>query len=67
MIGTFLAKQGPSASDLFSIATKAGISRDKETGARKYDNSAAYLEAEELMVRCQDGCRLRRSFLYSPP
>ena len=46
VIGTFLAKQGTAASDLFSIATKAGISRDKETGARKYDNSAAYLEAE---------------------
>ena len=46
VIGTFLAKQGGAASDLFSIATKAGISRDKDTGARTYDNSAAYLEAE---------------------
>lgn len=60
VIGTFLAKQGKGASDLFSIATKAGISRDKDTGARKYDNSATYLEAEldgslaRLGVECID-------------
>ena len=45
-IGSFLAKQGNQRGDLFSIATKAGITRDPETGARSYDNSAAHLEAE---------------------
>ncbi|MEC8642818.1 MAG: aldo/keto reductase [Pseudomonadota bacterium] len=45
-IGSFLAKQGNQRHDLFSIATKAGITRDPDTGARVYNNSAAHLEAE---------------------
>ena len=31
---------------MFSIATKAGITKDPDTGARIYNNSAAHLEAE---------------------
>ena len=31
---------------MFSIATKAGIARDPETGARHYNNSRNYLEGE---------------------
>ena len=46
VIGSFLAKQGKSRNDLFSIATKAAISKDPDTGARSFDNSAAHLEAE---------------------
>lgn len=45
-IGSFLAKQGNQRGDLFSIATKAGITKDPDTGARIYNNSAAHLEAE---------------------
>ena len=45
-IGSFLAKQGNQRHDLFSIATKAGITRDPDTGARVYNNSAAHLESE---------------------
>jgi aryl-alcohol dehydrogenase-like predicted oxidoreductase len=44
-IGQFLAKQGGNSNDLFKIATKAGITRDAD-GNRKFDNSAAHLEAE---------------------
>ena len=33
-IGGFLAKQGRMANDFFHIATKAGICRDLDTGAR---------------------------------
>jgi aryl-alcohol dehydrogenase-like predicted oxidoreductase len=45
-IGSFLAKQGNQSSDLFSIATKAGITKDPDTGARAFNNSPAHLEAE---------------------
>ncbi len=45
-IGSFLAKHGNQRGDLFSIATKAGITKDPDTGARIYNNSAAHLEAE---------------------
>ena len=46
VIGTFLAKQGKAKNDLFSIATKASITKDPETGARTFNNSAAHLESE---------------------
>lgn len=45
-IGSFLARQGSQAKDLFSIATKAGITRDPETGKRCFNNSIEHLEAE---------------------
>lgn len=45
-IGSFLARQGTQKDSLFSIATKAGIARDPDTGKRFYDNSAGYLEAQ---------------------
>ena len=44
VIGEFLAgHKGPSP---FTIATKAAITRNADTGARKFDNSRAHLEAE---------------------
>lgn len=43
-IGTYLIAR-PEARDHFSIATKAAITRD-ENGKRRFDNSAAHLEAE---------------------
>ena len=44
VIGSYLRQhQGPPP---FTIATKAGIRRDPETGARSFDNSRAHLEAE---------------------
>lgn len=43
VIGEFLADHG---SNPFTIATKAAISRDPETGARLFDNSSAHLETE---------------------
>ncbi|MFQ8430538.1 aldo/keto reductase [Amaricoccus sp. W119] len=46
MIGAFLARQGRAAAGMFRIATKGGITRDPETGARCFDNSRAHLEAE---------------------
>ena len=46
VIGTFLAKQGKAKNDLFSIATKASITKDPETGARAFNNSGEHLEAE---------------------
>ncbi|MBL4806786.1 MAG: aldo/keto reductase [Rhodobacteraceae bacterium] len=46
VIGTFLAARGAEARDHFSIATKAGITRDPETGKRYVDNTLAHLEAE---------------------
>lgn len=45
-IGSFLARQGNQRGDLFSIATKAGITKDPDTGARAFNNSPAHLEAE---------------------
>ncbi|WP_112321855.1 aldo/keto reductase [Oceanibium sediminis] len=45
-IGSFLAARGAEARDHFRIATKAAITRDPDTGARCFNNSAAHLEAE---------------------
>ena len=45
-IGSFLAKQGRLATDFFHIATKAGICRDPNTGARSFNNDATHLETE---------------------
>lgn len=59
VIGSFLAKQGKAREGLFRIATKASIKRDAE-GRRRFDNSAAHLEAEldasltKLGVDCVD-------------
>ena len=46
VIGTFLARQGKSRNELFSIATKAAITKDPETGARTFNNNAEHLESE---------------------
>ena len=46
-IGNFLTQNKASAADQFTLATKAGIRRDSETGNRFFDNSAEHL-AEEL-------------------
>ncbi len=45
-IGSFLTKQGANAQDLFSIATKAGITKRPDTGERYYNNTIEHLEAE---------------------
>lgn len=45
-IGTYLAAHGSAMRDKFTIATKAGITRDKETGQRCFDNSADHLTQE---------------------
>ncbi len=44
VIGSFLRDHG--GLPPFTIATKAGIRRDPETGARSFDNSEAHLRAE---------------------
>lgn len=44
-IGSFLARQGKARHDMFTIATKAGISRDAD-GNRCFDNSPEHLTAE---------------------
>ncbi len=44
-IGQFLAKQGAQAKDLFTIATKAGITRTPE-GERTFDNTFEHLNSE---------------------
>ncbi|WP_420324839.1 aldo/keto reductase [Mameliella sp.] len=46
IIGRFLKRYAGKGGSPFRIATKAGITRDPETGARCFDNSAAHLEAE---------------------
>lgn len=46
VIGAYLASRGAGTRELFHIATKAGIMRDPETGARRFDNSAEHLEAQ---------------------
>lgn len=46
VIGEYLAARGAPARDFFRIATKAGIVANPQSGARHFDNSAAYLEAE---------------------
>jgi len=59
-IGDFLSKQGNLANELFSIATKAAIFSDPETGKRGFNNEGAYLEKEldkslkRLGVDCVD-------------
>jgi aryl-alcohol dehydrogenase-like predicted oxidoreductase len=45
-IGGFLSQQGQQKDTLFSIATKAGICRDPETGTRGFNNEAVHLEEE---------------------
>jgi aryl-alcohol dehydrogenase-like predicted oxidoreductase len=45
-IGSFLEKQGKARNGLFRLATKAGITRDPETGKRGFDNSPEHLAAE---------------------
>ncbi len=45
-IGAFLSQQGQQKDKLFSIATKAGICRNPETGARGFNNEAKHLEEE---------------------
>ena len=45
-IGSFLAKQGKQANNLFCIATKAAIYRDPETGVRGFNNTLVHLEDE---------------------
>jgi aryl-alcohol dehydrogenase-like predicted oxidoreductase len=46
IVGRFLARRGGAKQDVFRIATKAGITKDPDTGARCYDNSPEHLEAE---------------------
>ena len=46
-IGSYFAARGSALRDRFTIATKASITRDKESGRRYFDNSAKHL-AEEL-------------------
>lgn len=46
VIGSFLAKQGKAKDQLFTIATKAGIATDKDSGRRYFDNSPAHLNAQ---------------------
>jgi aryl-alcohol dehydrogenase-like predicted oxidoreductase len=46
VIGKFLAQQGRRKNGLFSIATKAGIAVDPNSGRRYFDNSAGYLTAQ---------------------
>jgi len=46
-IGNFLTQNKASAAGKFTLATKAGIRRDPETGNNIFDNSAKHL-AEEL-------------------
>jgi len=46
IIGRFLNRYRDRGQLPFQIATKAGITRDPDSGARRFDNSAAHLEAE---------------------
>jgi aryl-alcohol dehydrogenase-like predicted oxidoreductase len=46
VIGEYLAKNHPNGPCPFTIATKAAINRDPETGERSFNNTAAHLEAE---------------------
>lgn len=45
-IGSFLAARGSGMRDRFTIATKAAITRDKDTGRRIFDNSPDHLTQE---------------------
>lgn len=46
IIGTFLKENFPKGPCPFTIATKAGIKRNIETGERSFDNSAEHLMSE---------------------
>lgn len=46
VIGRYLDRYRGRGGLPFRIATKAGITRDPDTGARRFDNTAAHLEAE---------------------
>lgn len=46
VLGQYLAGNHPRGARPFKIATKAGIRRDPDTGARSFDNSAAHLTSE---------------------
>ena len=46
VIGRWLARYRSGGALPFRIATKAGITRDPDTGARRFDNSPAHLEGE---------------------
>lgn len=46
VIGSFLKRYTKGGQIPFRIATKASITRDAGTGARRFDNSKAHLEAE---------------------
>ena len=54
-IGGFLSQQGQQKDTLFSIATKAGICRDPETGTRGFNNEAVHLEEELDKSRARMG------------
>ena len=53
VIGTFLNRQGRLKDELFTIASKVGICRNKETGERYFDNSEAHIrdQLEKTLVR----------------
>ena len=53
VIGTFLNRQGRLKDKLFTIASKVGICRNKETGERYFDNSEAHIrdQLEKTLVR----------------
>ncbi len=46
IIGRYLSRYADKGQIPFRIATKASVTKDPETGARIYDNSAEHLEAE---------------------
>ncbi len=46
MIGSYLARYRSGRGLPFRIATKGGITRDPQTGARRFDNTRAHLQAE---------------------
>ena len=45
-IGNFLSSNGQSSKNFFSIATKASIHRDPDTGERSFNNEGKHLESE---------------------
>jgi len=47
VIGSFLAKKGKGAHQLFSIATKAGIARKSDTGDRYHDKCRSVLHSSQ--------------------
>ena len=67
-IGSFLKKQGKQANNLFSIATKAAIYRNPDTGSRGFDNSFTHLEdeldksLERMNIDCVDLFYVHRRF-----